>query len=440
MPKTIAQFVCEECKEAHSKWSGRCNSCGAWNSLTEQTVSKSKVASLKPNQLSNLNLASSKRTGSGMAELDQVLGGGIVPGALMLLAGDPGVGKSTLALQVAGQVSVWQKVLYVSAEESSEQLMLRAQRLGMGEHSLDVVSATDASAVAEAVGSGNYHLAVVDSIQMLEVDEVSGNAGGIAQITASTQVLQRAAKTSGCAVVLIGHVTKDGQIAGPKILEHLVDAVLQLEGEHYGHFRALRASKNRFGAVGETAIFEMEGEGMIPVKNPSAALLAERQVAPGSAVFITMEGNRPLLVEVQALVSPSVFGYPKRTAAGFDLNRLNLLAAVLSRRAGINLSASDIYVNIVGGLKVTEPAADLAIILAIASAYKNKSLADDLAVFGEVGLSGEIRSVSGANSRLAEAKKLGFNRIVAPASTKGSGIIAVKTAQAAIASALQSNS
>ncbi len=438
MPKTLAQFVCSACNEAHSKWSGRCNFCGAWNSLAEQIVAKTKAAaSLKPASLGQLSSVPSKRLKTSVEEIDQVLGGGIVPGSLMLLAGDPGVGKSTLSLQLAGLLSRSARVLYVSAEESPEQLTLRARRLGLSEHQLDVVAATDAMAVAGAV-AGSYDLAIVDSIQMLLVDGVNGAAGGIAQITASTQVLQQAAKSSGCAVLLIGHVTKDGQIAGPKILEHLVDVVLQLEGESYGHFRALRANKNRFGAVGETAIFEMVNEGLAVVQNPSAALLSERQVAPGSVVFVGLEGNRPLLVEVQALVSPSVFGYPKRTSAGFDINRLNLLAAVLTRRAGINLSQSDIYVNIVGGLKVTEPAADLAIILSIASAFKNKSLPEDFAVFGEVGLSGEVRSVSGASARLKEASKLGFSKVITPGTAKGPAIIAVKTASEAIASTIKS--
>ncbi len=438
MPKTVTQFVCNVCNEAHSKWSGRCAFCGSWNSLEEQqSTRKPARASVAAAAISDFNIEAKQRMSTGGAELDEVLGGGVVPGSLVLLAGDPGVGKSTLILQVAEQIARKAKVLYVSAEESPSQLKMRADRLGLGKAQLEIVTATEAEAIADLIDRGSYQLAVIDSIQMLSSDNASGNPGSISQITASSQILQKAAKSKHCATVFIGHVTKDGQIAGPKILEHLVDVVLQLEGEHYGHFRVLRSSKNRFGAVGETAIFEMDTGGMVPVKNPSEAMLAERQVAPGSVVFVTMEGNRPLLVEVQALVSPSVFGYPKRTAAGFDLNRLNLLAAVLTRRAGVNLSASDIYVNIVGGLKVTEPAADLAIILAIASAYKNQSLADNLAVFGEVGLSGEIRSVSGAMARLKEATKLGFRKVIAPSSTTGSGIIPVKTAEQAIREALK---
>lgn len=435
------QFVCNECGEAHSKWSGRCSSCSSWNSLAEQTVNKksSSRSTAAATVISSLNIESTERMHSGSAELDEVLGGGIVSGSLMLLAGDPGVGKSTLVLQVAEQIAQSAKVLYVSAEESPTQLKMRADRLGLGDGQLEIVTATEAEAIGDLIDRGDYQLAIIDSIQMLSSDNASGNPGSISQITASSQILQKSAKAKGCATVFIGHVTKDGQIAGPKILEHLVDVVLQMEGERFGHFRIVRASKNRFGPVGETAIFEMQSEGLVAVKNPSEALLAERQVAPGSAVFVAMEGNRPILVEVQALVTPSVFGYPKRTAVGFDLNRLNLLAAVLSRRAGVNLGNHDIYVNIVGGLKVSEPAADLAIILAIASAYKNRSLPDDLAVFGEVGLSGEIRSVTGSPARLKEASKMGFTRVVAPRTTRSAEVLNVATAEQAIATVLKSN-
>lgn len=442
MPKTLTQFVCKECGEVASKWSGRCAFCGSWNSLAEQTAKKisRNMATIEPAAISDFNIDAQARMHSGTTELDEVLGGGIVPGSLMLLAGDPGVGKSTLVLQVAEQIARKNKVLYISAEESPSQLKMRADRLGMAEVQLDIITETDAEAIAQLIERSDYQLVVIDSIQMLSSYTVSGNPGSISQISVCAQVLQKAAKAKHCATVFIGHVTKDGQIAGPKILEHLVDVVLQMEGERFGHFRIVRASKNRFGPVGESAIYEMQSEGLVAVKNPSEALLAERQIAPGSAVFVAMEGNRPILVEVQALVSPTVFGYPKRTAVGFDLNRLNLLAAVLSRRAGVNLGNSDIYVNIVGGLKISEPAADLAIILAIASAYKNQSLPDDLAVFGEVGLSGEIRSVAGSPARLKEASKMGFKQVAAPRTVRSAEAINASTAEQIIRTILKSQS
>lgn len=353
----------------------------------------------------------------------------------MLLSGDPGIGKSTLVLQLSGHVGSG-GVLYASGEESAAQIKLRAERLGLGRASVDLVCETDVDAVAAAIESGGYKLAIIDSIQTMSTSALTGAAGSVGQITACAQILQSVAKRHNTALLVIGHVTKEGSIAGPKILEHLVDVVLYLEGERYGAFKALRSIKNRFGSTNEVAIFEMEEAGLVPVENPSAALLAERQPGPGSVVLPTMEGSRPILVEVQALVSPSVFGYPRRTAAGCDLNRINLLAAVMGKRAGIDLSAHDVYVNIVGGLKITEPAADLAIILSIASAYKNAAVPPDLVAFGEVGLSGEIRSVTNAAGRVAEAKKLGFKRAIAPQSKTGSG--GTKTIEQAVSAALGS--
>jgi DNA repair protein RadA/Sms len=390
----------------------------------------------KPEKLKDVVTHKLPRFDSGIGEVNQVLGGGIVPGAIMLLSGDPGIGKSTLVLQLAAKVSKEQSVLYVSGEESTSQIKLRADRLGV-DSGLELLTETSTDIVAATLEQGNYALVIIDSIQTMAVEALTGSPGTVGQITASAQMLQQVAKRRHVAMVIIGHVTKEGNIAGPKILEHLVDVVLYLEGDRYGAFKALRGIKNRFGSTAEVGIFEMKDSGLSPVANPSQALLAERQEAPGSVVLATVEGTRPILVEVQALVSRTSFGYPKRTASGFDLNRLNLLAAVMQKRAGINLSDQDIYVNIIGGLKITEPAADLAIILAIASAFKNEPVAHNLIAFGEVGLSGEIRSVSNVGSRLAEAKKLGFRFVVGPGNLNaGQNINRVSTISQAITAAL----
>ncbi|HVE80665.1 MAG TPA: DNA repair protein RadA [Candidatus Dormibacteraeota bacterium] len=420
MAKTLTQFVCEECGARYSKWSGKCVECGRWNSLLEQVPASSSrfagATALKPERLASISSAKMPRIDTGIPEVNQVLGGGIVPGSVMLLSGDPGVGKSTLVLQVAARVAAGSTVLYVSGEESASQIKLRSERLKLADINLDLLTETGAEQIVATIAAGQYDLVIIDSIQTLGVESLTGSPGTAGQITASAQILQQVAKRTHTAVLIIGHVTKEGLIAGPKILEHLVDVVIYLEGSRYGTFKALRGVKNRFGAVSEVGIFEMRDSGLVPVPNPSEALLAERQTAPGSVVLATLEGTRPLLVEVQALVSKSPFGYPKRTAAGFDINRLNVLVAVLQKRTGLNLSDQDIYVNIVGGLKITEPAADLAIILAIASAYKNQPVAHNLIAFGEVGLSGEIRSVSNVESRIAESRKLGFKSALMPLS------------------------
>lgn len=441
MPKVVTQFVCQNCGAASSRWSGKCDQCGEWNSLVESEVVGSKsrsggsVRAITAEKLSDVSSKKYQRISSGSAEVDQVLGGGIVPGAIILLSGDPGIGKSTLTLQLSAQVN--KSVLYVSGEESASQIKLRADRLGIEADKLDLITDTNVDAIANTIDKGNYELVIIDSIQTMAVDSLTGSPGTVGQITASAQMLQRVAKQKHVAMLIIGHVTKEGSIAGPKILEHLVDVVLYLEGDRYGAFKALRGIKNRFGSTSEVGIFEMGERGLQPVANPSEALLAERQISPGSVVFPAMEGTRALLVEVQALVSPSVFGYPKRTAVGFDLNRLNLLVAVLQKRAGINLANQDIYVNIVGGLKVAEPAADLAIILSIASAFKNVAVAHDMITFGEVGLSGEIRSVNNTSQRIAEAKKLGFNKAISPTiSSAKTDVRQVKTISAAIEAAL----
>ncbi len=400
---------------------GKCEQCGAWNSLIEEvaTVSsgfgKSKPsAALSPTTIADVAAERLPRIKSGIDEVDQVLGGGIVPGSVMLLSGDPGIGKSTLVLQIATALAKKQPVLYVSGEESAAQIRLRADRLGLGSSELELLAATNIDAIAATIEQHKYQLVIIDSIQTMAVEALTGSPGTVGQITASAQVLQALAKRHGPAMLIIGHVTKEGNIAGPKILEHLVDVVLYLEGERYGAFKALRGVKNRFGSTSEVGIFEMVEQGLMAVPNPSEALLAERRPGPGSVILATLEGTRPLLVEVQALVSPTSFGYPKRTAVGFDLNRLNLLVAVLTKRAGLNLSSSDIYVNVVGGLRVTEPAADLAIILSVASAMQDTQVPIGLVAFGEVGLSGEIRSVGQAARRVAEATRLGYNLAIGP--------------------------
>jgi len=408
-----------------SSWSGKCPQCGEWNTLEEQltaiTVAGS-VASgrvLKSQSVDRSVAADQARLTTGISEIDDVFGGGIVAGSVNLIAGQPGIGKSTLLLQLAYAVAAKQPVLYVSGEESAHQIGLRAERLGTLRPELQLATSTSADDIAATIASGTYPLVIVDSIQTVSCSAIASAAGTVSQITNSTQLLTLAAKQSNTAVVLVGHVTKEGAIAGPKVLEHVVDVVLQLEGDRYGGFKLLRAIKNRFGSTNEAGIFEMVEQGLQPVENPSAALLSERQVSDGSIVLATLEGTRPLLVEVQALVNRTSYGYPKRAASGFDLNRLNLLVAMLERRTKLKLAEHDIYINIVGGIQIREPAADLAICLAIGSAAKGLQLKQNAVIFGEVGLSGEVRHVPHADKRLAEAKKLGFDGAIGPQQKTG---------------------
>jgi len=424
--KNKSVFICQHCAASFSKWAGKCENCGEWNTLVEQavaTVGKSAVsrsrtsgAVLVPQTMKSISVEKTiDRMPTGFDDLDVVLGGGILPGGVLLMAGQPGIGKSTLLLQVASEIGKTSPVLYASGEESASQVKLRAERLGANtREQLAFVASTSADDIAATIRSGAYKLVIIDSIQTLSLDEITSAPGTVSQITNSSNVVIRAAKEAGAAVVLVGHVTKEGSIAGPKVLEHLVDVVLQFEGDRYGGFKVVRAVKNRFGSTSEAAIFEMYEQGLRVVENPSAALLAERQDADGSVVLATLEGTRPLLVEIQALVNPTSFGYPKRTASGFDLNRLNLLIAVLERRTKLNLSDKDIYINVVGGLKLSDPAADLAICMAIASAAAGRKLEDGLVVFGEVGLGGEIRSVHSVERRVNEAQKLGFTMAIGP--------------------------
>jgi len=404
MAKARSQFVCQQCGASFSKWAGRCENCGEWNSLVEQVVSSGGSSVVdksagrgKALKTSSIREAVSEpgleRLSTGIDDLDAVLGGGFLVGGVVLVAGQPGIGKSTLLAQVAAHIAKTKSVLYVSGEESVSQVKLRAERLGAADsEKMQLASSNSAEDIAASIQQGGYDLAIVDSVQTISLSEIS----------------------SATAVILVGHVTKEGSIAGPKILEHLVDVVLNFEGDRYGGFRVVRAQKNRYGSTNEAAIFEMDEQGLRIVKNPSAELLAERQNLDGSIVLATMEGARPLLVEIQALVNPTNFGYPKRTASGFDLNRLNLLVAVLEKRTKLKLADKDIYVNVVGGLKLNDPAADLAVAMAIASASAGRSLDEGAVVFGEIGLGGEVRSATNWQARIKEAKKLGFTYAIAP--------------------------
>jgi DNA repair protein RadA/Sms len=450
MVKLKTQFICQNCGASYPKWTGKCENCGEWNTLVEQEVAssgKSIVAKsahsgkiLTPQTMDAIRLEQTVvRMKTGFEDLDVVLGGGILPGGVLLVAGQPGIGKSTLLLQVASELGKQEPVLYASGEESASQVKLRAERLGANtREQLHFVASTSADDIAATIRSGKYKVVIIDSIQTLSLDDLTSAPGTVSQITNSSNVVIRAAKESNAAVILVGHVTKEGSIAGPKVLEHLVDVVLNFEGDRYGGFKVVRAVKNRYGATSEAAIFEMYDQGLRVVENPSAALLAERQNADGSVVLATLEGTRPLLVEIQALVNPTSFGYPKRTASGFDLNRLNLLIAVLERRTKLNLSDKDIYINVVGGLKLSDPAADLAVCMAIASAAAGRQLSDGVVVFGEVGLGGEIRSAHSVERRVAEAKKLGFTEAIAPPEArKNSFIKGVRDLRSALIEYLQ---
>lgn len=433
MAKSKTKFVCQQCGASYSKWSGKCDNCGNWNTLVEQAVESASTAksALARGQISGqkLDYVSIKtiipsdakaRLTTSFQELDIVLGGGFLLGSVSLLAGQPGIGKSTILMQICAEIAKTRRVLYVSGEESASQVKLRAERLGANANQLHFVSSTSGNDIAKTIESDEFDLVIIDSIQTLALAEISSAPGTVSQVTNCGNLIIRAAKATDTAVIIVGHVTKEGTLAGPKVLEHLVDVVLNFEGDRYGGFKTIRAVKNRFGSTNEVAIFEMVESGLQEVQNPSAALLSERQNTDGSIILATLEGNRPILVEIQALVSTSSFGYPKRTASGFDLNRLNLLIAVLQRRTKLKLDDKDIFVNVVGGLKLQDSAADLAVCLAIASAVAGRKLGEEYVVFGEVGLGGEIRSAFRPDQRIAEAKKLGFKHAIAPATTKDS--------------------
>jgi DNA repair protein RadA/Sms len=433
MVRTGLAYACQSCGTAHSKWSGRCDACGAWNTLCEeQAVPPAGASARRPAKgrpfalegLSSRNEEPSRRF-TGVAEFDRVTGGGIVPGSALLLGGDPGVGKSTLVLQaVAAYAQKNKTAVYISGEEALAQVRLRAARMGLAQAPAQLGAATSVEDILATLAMAPPpDLLVIDSIQTLWTSSLDAAPGTIAQVRTATQDLVRYAKSSGTAVILVGHVTKDGQIAGPKAVEHLVDAVLYFEGERGHHFRILRAVKNRFGATDEIGVFEMTGTGLKEVANPSALFLGERSgLAPGAAVFAGIEGTRPLLMEIQALVAASSYGSPRRAVVGWDAGRLAMILAVLDARAGLGISGQDIYLNVAGGLKVSEPAADLAAAAALISSFTGRPLPKDCVVFGEIALSGDVRPAAQAESRLKEAAKLGLTRALVPAGTKGEGL------------------
>ena len=421
--KTHTQFVCQQCGSAQLKWMGRCPDCGEWNSFVEVIEERSSQKTRSgggprstPVRLSDVKTDRLDRIPLAMEEFSRVLGGGIVPGCLVLVSGDPGIGKSTLLMQVAMQVAEANgPVLYASGEESAQQIKMRAERLNESGQQLYLLPETDLDEIIGHIHELKPRLAIIDSIQTMTVSELTSAAGSISQVRECASRLQAVAKVSGTSVFIVGHVTKSGSIAGPKVLEHIVDTVLYLEGDRFHTYRLLRSTKNRFGATNEVGVFEMRGSGMAEVANPSEAFLAERLPnAPGSSIAVTMEGTRPLLVEVQALCSTSAFGLPRRTANGLDMNRLLLLTAVLSKRLGLKLGDQDVFANVIGGLHITEPAADLAMACSITSSMRDVPVAVDLAIIGEVGLSGELRTVGQLPARLNEAAKLGFARALIP--------------------------
>lgn len=416
-------FVCNNCGEEYAKWQGKCDSCGEWNSLKEFSISKEKKKSgLSTSsaseivELKNIKLTEFQRTSTKIAEFDRVLGGfgdgkgGIVPGSVILLGGDPGIGKSTLLLQVASNLK---NVLYVSGEESVEQIKMRYDRLGLKSETLKLFTETDLNIIRQKIIDLKPDLVIIDSIQTIYSPDYPSTPGSLVQVRECAMKLQNLAKATRTSVILVGHVTKEGSVAGPKILEHLVDVVLYLEGEDFQNTRILRGAKNRFGATDEIGIFEMMENGLVSISNPSKLFLQERtKNIPGSIVTATIEGTRALLIEVQALTTTTNYGFPQRRATGFDLNRLQLIIAVLQKRANINLSNQDIFVNIAGGIKIKDTGVDLAVALAIASSAKNIKCSEQICAFGEIGLSGEIRQVSFAKKRNAEAERLGYAKIV----------------------------
>jgi DNA repair protein RadA/Sms len=432
MAKRHTQFVCNSCGRITPAYMGRCPRCGEFGTMVEQEIREPEAGAAPrnpraigrpvsvPRKLADVATDNFERLSLPLGEFARVLGGGIVPGSLVLVGGDPGIGKSTLLLDVAALVAnAYGPALYVSGEESAQQIKMRADRLKLSADKLYLVTETNLSAIFDHIQSTKPVLVVVDSIQTSYVDDKTSSAGSVTQVRECAGRLQELAKNTGIAVVLVGHVTKEGAIAGPRVLEHIVDTVLYLEGDPFHRYRLLRGVKNRFGATSEVGVFEMDERGMVEVPNPSEAFLAERQVnAPGSAIAVTIEGTRPLLVEIQALASSTTFSNPRRTANGVDYNRMLLLTAVLTRRANLRLFDKDVFVNVIGGLQIDEPAADVAIAIALASSVSDRPIHADMAFVGEVGLSGELRAVSQLETRLKEAVKLGFKRCIIPRSTQ----------------------
>lgn len=426
------QFVCSLCGGVTSKWQGKCPECGEWNTLSEKRMSTprkltSSASAAKPVRLHEAENAGTTRFSSQFSEFDLVLGGGFVTGGLVLLGGDPGIGKSTLALQSAlAMQKIGQRVLYVSGEESAYQIKLRADRIDK-KTDLEVLSETNLESILSVLESQTPDLAIIDSIQTIVSDQVNGVVGGVSQVSFATNSLMRFAKQSGTTLLIIGHVTKEGMLAGPKTLEHMVDTVLYLEGERFTSLRLLRCIKNRFGSTGEVGVFEMLETGLSEVKNPGALFLEHRTSGvAGTCVTAILEGNKVLLLEVQALTNPTSFGYPKRAASGFDTNRLQLLLAIMEKRLGVKVSSQDVYINVAGGFQLDERAADLPVVLAVLSSLKNKALPSELVAFGEVGLAGEVRGVTQIDKRLKEAGKLGFSEIITAKNFKSAGDLKIK--------------
>ncbi len=458
--KQTSVYFCQSCGYESAKWMGQCPGCHEWNTFVEEPVVKADPGSAsfrissaakggasgkvlsEITSLNDVSLSEGKRDSSGIAELDRVLGGGVMKGSLTLIGGDPGIGKSTLLLQVCRNMSATGlKVLYVSGEESKAQIRMRADRIGKFEGEMKLLCETDLDIVSDAVRSDKPDICVIDSIQTMYSTEVSSAPGSVSQVRESTQVLMQLAKVLGISIFIVGHVTKEGTVAGPRVLEHMVDTVLYFEGDRHASYRILRGVKNRFGSTNEIGVFEMRSEGLTEVTNPSEYLLDGRPVdASGSVVSCSMEGTRPILIEIQSLVCRSNLGVPRRQASGVDYNRVNLLMAVLEKRCGLHLGDCDAYVNLTGGMKLSEPALDLAMVLAIVSSFKNVCIPPDVVAFGEVGLSGEVRTVSQVSQRVSEAVRLGFKTIIVPASVlseakkaggKGTEIIGVSNVREA---------
>lgn len=449
--KTKTSFVCRECGERVAKWTGQCSSCGEWNTL-EESVELAKASSdgrrgrfagiadiAEVKALNKVEVDELERFGSGVSELDRVLGGGFVRGSVVLIGGDPGIGKSTLLLQAMTHVQAHQSALYVTGEESADQIAMRARRLSLGDSELALLAENKLESVMETALRAKPAVMVMDSIQTLYTDSLQSAPGSVVQVRETASALVRLAKTTGTVVVLVGHVTKEGSLAGPRILEHMVDAVLYFEGDTASSFRLIRAIKNRYGAVNEIGVFAMTDEGLREVSNPSAMFITQRgDPAPGSMVLATLEGTRPLMVEVQALVDQSGLANPRRLTVGFEQNRLAMLLAVLHQHAGLAMYDQDVFVNVVGGVRITEPAADLAVMLAVASSLRGTAVPAGTAVFGEVGLTGEVRPVQRGQERLREAAKLGFDRAIVPRQNvpkkppKGLTVVAVERVHQAL--------
>ena len=428
MAKAKTVFVCSSCGYESAKWLGKCPACNEWNTFYEEKVAKAadgsfladkKSNAAKPTSLNSVEAKESPRISTGVGELDRVLGGGLVKGSLVLLGGEPGIGKSTLILQICNQIKGEGKVLYVSGEESAQQIKIRADRLGIQNEDILFFGETDIDVISDEISQIKPKLVIIDSIQTMYSDEISSAAGTVSQVREITARIMKICKQQEITTIIIGHVTKEGNIAGPRVLEHMVDTVLYLEGERYFSYRILRGVKNRFGSTNEVGMFEMKNEGMVEITNPSSVLISERDDNPaGSVIVATMEGTRPLLIELQALTASTVFGLPRRMANGIDYNRLTLLMAVLEKKAGMALSSQDVYLNVVSGIRIIEPAVDLGVILAVASSFKNISIPTDVVVMGEVGLTGEVRAVNMIEKRLKEAEKLGFKKCMIPENNK----------------------